>query len=196
MQSLSEDERREILRVARESLEEAVIHGRLMQPFPEDGIFRRRAGVFVTLHRKGKLRGCIGVIQPREGLGESVVRAALGAALEDPRFCKMVPEELEEVQIEVSLLSEMERTVPEAIQVGRDGLLIESGLQRGLLLPQVAVEHRLTREQFLDETCHKAGLQRGAWKDPATKIYRFSCEIIAEKYQDKSPRIRQDSRAE
>jgi AMMECR1 domain-containing protein len=58
------------------------------------------------------------------------------------------------------------------------------------------VEHRLTREQFLDETCHKAGLQRGAWKDPATKIYRFSCEIISEKYQEKSPRIRQDSRAE
>ena len=136
------------------------------------------------------------MIQPREGLGESVVRAALGAALEDPRFCKVVPEELEEVQIEVSLLSEMEGTVPEAIQVGRDGLLIESGLQRGLLLPQVAVEHRLTREQFLDETCQKAGLQRGAWKDPATKIYRFSCEIISEKYQEKSPRIIQDSRAE
>jgi AmmeMemoRadiSam system protein A len=196
MQSLSEDEQREILRVARESLVEAVTHGRLMQPFPQDGIFHRRAGVFVTLHKKGKLRGCIGVIQPREGLGESVVRAALGAALEDPRFGKMTPEELEEVQIEVSLLSELERTVPEAIKVGRDGLLIENELQRGLLLPQVAVEHCLTREQFLDETCRKAGLQRGAWKDSAAKIYRFSCEIISEKYQEKSPRIRLGSRAE
>ena len=88
--------------------------------------------------------------------------------------------ELEKMEIEISLLSEMEATSVEEVEVGRDGLVVERGIRRGLLLPQVATEHHLNREQFLEETCQKAGLPRDAWKDAETKIYRFQCEVFSE----------------
>jgi AmmeMemoRadiSam system protein A len=180
MQSLSEDERKDILQATREALVEAVVYGRLPQTFPNTGVFQRRCGVFVSLHINGKLRGCIGMIHPEEQLGESIAKAAAGAALEDPRFSSVEPSELEKIEIEVSLLSEMQLTEPEGIEIGRDGLLVEHGLRRGLLLPQVAVEHHLDRERFLEETCYKAGLPHDAWKDSGTKIFRFGCEVICE----------------
>jgi AmmeMemoRadiSam system protein A len=180
MQSLSEDERKDILRVAREAVVEGVVHSQLLQTFPLAEVFQRRCGVFVSLHIEGELRGCIGMVNPEERLGPSIVRAAAGAALEDPRFRRMDESELDKVDIEVSLLSEMQPTEPEGIEIGRDGLLVERGLRRGLLLPQVAVEHHLDRERFLEETCYKAGLPGDAWKDPRTKIFRFSCEVVSE----------------
>jgi AmmeMemoRadiSam system protein A len=134
----------------------------------------------VTLHIGGKLRGCIGVIDPDEDLGKSIVRTSAEAALEDPRFQSMQAYELEKVEVEVSLLSEMQLTTPGEIEVGRDGLLVAVGGRRGLLLPQVAIEHHLDRERFLGETCLKAGLPRDAWKEPGTRIYRFSCEVFSE----------------
>lgn len=180
MPSLSEEERNEILRVARESVTEAVVHGRVLSSYPHSGIFERQIGVFVTLHVGGKLRGCIGVIHPQEEFGKSLTQTAASAALEDPRFHKMEPMELEKAEIEISLLSEMEPTTAEEIEVGKDGLVVERGIRRGLLLPQVAVEHHLDRERFLEETCLKAGLPRDSWKDAETKIYRFQCEVFSE----------------
>lgn len=132
----------------------------------------------MTLHVRGKLRGCIGVIDGREPLGESIVRCTASAALQDPRFTQMQPEEVTDSEIEVSLLSPIQRILPEQIEVGKHGLVVEQGMRRGLLLPQVAVEHRLDRERFLEETCHKAGLARDAWKNPETAIYGFTCEIV------------------
>lgn len=136
--------------------------------------------MFVTLHVNKKLRGCIGVIQGREPLGESIAQCAGSAALEDPRFARMRPEELKELDVEVSLLSDLEVIGPEVIEIGKHGLLVEQGFQRGLLLPQVATEHHLDKERFLEETCHKAGLRGDAWKNPGTRIYGFTCEIVAE----------------
>jgi AmmeMemoRadiSam system protein A len=134
--------------------------------------------VFVTLHVGKRLRGCIGVIQPKELLGESIARCAASAALEDPRFSKMRPGELRDLDIEVSLLSPLERVQLENIEIGKHGLLIEQDFHRGLLLPQVAIEHHLDKEQFLTETCYKAGLRGDAWRSPATRIYGFTCEIV------------------
>lgn len=148
--------------------------------------------MFVTLHVAKKLRGCIGVIEGSANLGETLTRCAADAALHDPRFSRMRAEEMDALEIEVSLLSPIAPIRPEAVEIGIHGLLVERGARRGLLLPQVAVEHGLSREQFLGETCAKAGLPREAWKEPETKLYGFRCEILAEAQksspQKESPR--------
>ncbi len=145
MPCLSEADRTTILDLARQAIREAVCHGRSVHPIPDGGILERRCGVFVSLHVKGKLRGCIGVIDGREQLGESIVRCAAGAALEDPRFTRMKPEEVGDVEIEVSLMTPLELIRPEEIEIGTHGLMVEQGGRRGLLLPQVALEMRYSR---------------------------------------------------
>jgi AmmeMemoRadiSam system protein A len=102
------------------------------------------------------------------------------AALEDPRFAPMKEEQLPELSIEISLLSPMQRIAVEAVEIGRHGLLIEHQGHRGLLLPQVATEHHLNREQFLDETCRKAGLPCGAWRDAQAHLFGFTCEVFSD----------------
>jgi AmmeMemoRadiSam system protein A len=179
MPCLSEADRSTILDLARQAIREAVCDGRLVHPIQAGEILERRCGVFVSLHVKRKLRGCIGVIDGREPLGVSIVRCAAGAALEDPRFTRMKPEEVGEVEIEVSLMTPLELIRPEEVEIGTHGLMVELGGRRGLLLPQVALEHHLDRERFLEETCWKAGLARDAWKNPDTKIYGFRCEIVS-----------------
>jgi AmmeMemoRadiSam system protein A len=180
MPCLSEADRKSILDLARQATVEAVCQKRVLEAIPDIGVFKQRCGVFVTLHAGKRLRGCIGVIEAREPLGESIARCAASAALEDPRFSPMQPEELRDLEIEVSLLSPLQRIRPEEIEVGKHGLLVEQGHHRGLLLPQVAVEHHLEREQFLRETCYKAGLPTDAWQAAETRIYCFSCEIVTE----------------
>jgi uncharacterized protein len=181
MHCLSESDRKSLLELARRAVVEAVSQGCLLQEIPKEEIFELRCGVFVTLHVHGRLRGCIGVIQAKERLGESIVRCASEAALDDPRFSPMEPEELPGLEIEISLLSPLEQIQPDAIEIGRHGLLVEQGIRRGLLLPQVAVEHHLDREQFLKETCRKAGLPWDAWKAADTHIYAFVCEIVEQR---------------
>lgn len=180
MLSLSDSDRSALLRLARRSIEDAVRAERLAEDVPRDGIFSQHCGVFVTLRVRGRLRGCIGVIEPVESLGDSLVHCAVSAALEDPRFSPLREEELLDVTVEVSLLAPMQAVRPEEIVVGRHGLLVSRGWRRGLLLPQVATENDLTRERFLEETCRKAGLPSDSWKDPATEIRAFTCEIATE----------------
>jgi AmmeMemoRadiSam system protein A len=180
MPSLSEEDRKAILELARQGVLHAVCHDRPLSTFPTSGIFAERRGLFVTLHVRKKLRGCIGVTECSTNLGETLARCAADAALHDPRFSRLRAEEMDALEIEVSLLSPIEPIQPEAVEIGIYGLLVEGGTRRGLLLPQVAVEHQLTREQFLGETCTKAGLPRDAWKEPETKLYGFRCEVIAE----------------
>ena len=180
MRYLSEADRKSILELARQAVVEAVCRKRWPEEIPHTGVFDQQCGVFVTLHAGGRLRGCIGVIEAREPLGKSIVRCAANAAREDPRFSPMEAEELRELKIEVSLLSPLQRIQPGEVEIGRHGLLVEQGFRRGLLLPQVAVEHHLDREQFLNETCYKAGLAGDAWKAADTRIYGFTCEILAE----------------
>ena len=180
MPSLSETERRAVLQLARQAIIEAVAHGQILQAIPTGGIFSEQRGVFVTLHVGGRLRGCIGVVEPSEPFGESVVRCAASAALQDPRFPAMRSEELGSLQLEISILSPPLPISPEEIEIGRHGLLIVRGAQRGLLLPQVAIEHHLSAEQFLAETCRKAQLPPAAWRDSGTHVSAFTCEVFSE----------------
>jgi AmmeMemoRadiSam system protein A len=180
MPFLSETDRRRTLQLARLAVTEAVSRRKLPDEIPKDGIFSERRGVFVTLHVSGRLQGCIGVVEAHEPLGEAIVRCAASAAIEDPRFTPMRADQLENLSIEISLLSPPVPIAPESIEIGRHGLLISLHSQRGLLLPQVAVEHHLSREQFLEETCRKAGLRREAWRDPEALLFGFTCEVFSE----------------
>jgi len=137
-------------------------------------------GVFVTVHVAGKLRGCIGVIEASETLRESIIHCAESAAFHDRRFAPLRADEVSGLQIEISVLSELFPLDAGSIEIGKHGLFITSGHNHGLLLPQVAVEHGLSREQFLEETCYKAGLPRGAWRESETRLFGFTCAIFQE----------------
>jgi AmmeMemoRadiSam system protein A len=137
-------------------------------------------GVFVTLEICGKLRGCIGVVEAHDPLRDSIVQCAQGAAFRDSRFSPLRPEEVSGLRIEISVLSNLWPIRPDEIEIGTHGLLIVTESSRGLLLPQVASEQHLSPQEFLDETCRKAGLPRGAWRQPETNLYAFTCEIFEE----------------
>jgi AmmeMemoRadiSam system protein A len=140
------------------------------------------SGVFVTIKRRGELRGCIGTLQCQHGLVAEIVRCAADAATEDPRFPPVAVDELPEVDVEVSVLGPLEPVDPraaDAIVIGRHGLVAERGFRRGLLLPQVATEWGWTVEQFLRQTCLKAGLEQDAWQRDA-RILRFEAEVFGE----------------
>jgi uncharacterized protein len=187
MPSPSEADRHAILKFARQVIVEAVTLGRLPEHVPSEGIFGERRGVFVTLRNSSRLRGCIGVVEADTPLGDSVARCAAGAALQDPRFAPMRVADLSSLQIEISLLSRPEPIAINAIEIGRHGLIVSSGDRRGLLLPQVALEHHLDREQFLSETCRKANLMRDAWRDARTQILGFTCDVFSDAEAEPAP---------
>jgi len=143
-------------------------------------VFREKRGAFVTLTVDGRLRGCIGHIVGVEELWRAVQGNALAAAFEDPRFPALSGDELDQVKIEISVLTPLLRVSPEDVVVGRDGLLVERGPSRGVLLPQVAIEYGWDRETFLDRACHKAGLEIGSWRETETSVSVFSAEIFKE----------------
>ena len=175
----NEHDRQLLLRIAREALA-AHVGAAPAQVHGDAGILARPGGVFVTLHKGGSLRGCIGHIEPNEPLGKVVPRCAVAAASTDPRFPPITADELKRIDIEISLLGPLERIHgPGEIIVGRHGLVVEQGWQRGLLLPQVATEWNWDAETFLAHTCHKAGLPRDAWQRGAS-IYRFEAEVFGE----------------
>jgi len=179
MPFLSDSDRQSLLRLARLAIIEVLASGRILADIPAGGIFSEQCGVFVSLHIGKRLRGCLGVVEPEHPLGDSIVRCAIGAATRDPRFPAMRPNELDQLEIEISLLSPPGAIRPEEIQIGTHGLLICKGPHRGLLLPQVAVTHQLSAEQFLAETCRKAELPLDAWRDPETKLFGFTCEVFS-----------------
>ena len=150
-------------------------------------VFTEQGGVFVTLKTLGNLRGCIGYPYPDLPLGNALVDAAIQAATQDPRFPRVTSRELDQIDIEVTLLSEPEllrvppADRPNAIKIGRDGLIVEQGLYRGLLLPQVPVEQRWGPEEFLEGACMKAGLMPDMWVDDRVQVYTFTGQIFAEK---------------
>jgi AmmeMemoRadiSam system protein A len=140
------------------------------------------SGVFVTIKRGGELRGCLGTLQCGRGLAAEVSRCAADAASEDPRFPPVAADELPELSVEISVLGPLEEIDPRAesaIAIGRHGLVVEQGPRRGLLLPQVATQWQWTAEQFLRQTCLKAGLPADAWKHGA-RISRFDAEVFGD----------------
>jgi len=180
----SRDERRTMLTLARSVILSALTGTTAKLPEPEPACFSLRRGVFVTIHVHRKLRGCIGVIEAREPLRDTIAHCAESAAFRDSRFSALRPDEVGGLQIEISILSELAPLTPDQVEIGRHGLFITSAHRHGLLLPQVAVEHHLSREEFLEETCRKAGLPDDAWKRTDAQLYGFTCEIFQEERSD------------
>jgi AmmeMemoRadiSam system protein A len=175
----SEADRQLLLGIARRALT-AHVTGVPLSGVESNEVLLRPAGAFVTLHRRGDLRGCIGHIEANEPLGLVVARCAVAAGTSDPRFPAVTPGELAHIDIELSILGPLESIAAvDEIEIGRHGLLVEQGWHRGLLLPQVATERKWNREIFVAQTCHKAGLPPDAWKKGA-QIWRFVAEVFGE----------------
>lgn len=180
MSPLGNDEKCSLLQIARRAIESALTHGAAPEIPVPTGNLAASQGVFVTLHRRGRLRGCIGRVASVEPLAVVVADCAVAAATGDPRFSPLEIAELREVQIELSVLSFPQRAAPEQLQPGIHGVIVSQQNRRGVLLPQVAAEHRWSRERFLEETCQKAGLAPDAWQNPDTCIEIFTAEVFSE----------------
>ena len=177
---LTDAQKAAIVVLARQSVVGAVTGTTAAGPLPVD--MPEASGVFVTVKRRGELRGCLGTLQCRRGLAGEVARCAAEAASEDPRFPPVTADELPYLSVEVSVLGPLERIDPNepgTIVIGRHGLVAEQGHRRGLLLPQVATEWSWTVEQFLRQTCVKAHLPPDAWQHGA-RISRFEAEVFGE----------------
>ena len=142
-------------------------------------------GVFVTLNKKSNLRGCIGYAEPIKPAIDATMEVALAAAFNDPRFHQVTEEEFEKLDFEVTVLTKPEiievahyKQYLDEIEIGRDGLIIQKGYARGLLLPQVAVENMFTTEEFLEHTCMKAGISADSWMDASCDVFKFQGQIF------------------
>ncbi len=188
--SLTGEEKGTLLRTARQAIKAG-----LSQPpgtaaggqndeagaVPTQGALAGSCGAFVTLHKAGSLRGCIGYISGHGTLLETVKEAAVACAFQDTRFSPLQADELDDVEIEISVLSPFRRiSGVEAIEVGKHGIMIRQGFRSGLLLPQVALEYGWDRETLLANTCYKAGLAGDCWKSKETAIEIFSAVIFRE----------------
>ena len=179
----TEPQKRALVDIARAAVTDAANGGSGRIVAAEAGECPEASGAFVTLKRDGRLRGCIGTLECRRSLAEEVARVATSAAREDPRFEPLRASELQGLDVEVSVLGPLEAIDPfdaNAFEIGRHGLVVEQGMRRGLLLPQVATEWDWDRDQFLANTCIKAGLAPDAWRRGAT-VYRFSGEVFGDR---------------
>ena len=175
----SAEERRQLLALARAALRS--VGGRPTQlPALDAALGDQRRAAFVTLTRRDQLRGCIGTLATDRPLKSSIAELAVSSATEDPRFPRVKDDEIDDLRIELSVLSPPVDATPDDVEVGKHGLIVERGFRRGLLLPQVATEHNFTREQFLNATCMKAGLPAGAWTEPGTRLQTFTAEVFGE----------------
>ena len=176
---LSEGGRNFLLRLARQALEDCVLHHPASREGGSEEELCAQCGAFVTLRKAGRLRGCIGHVDTSAPLHQTVQDCAVAAALRDPRFEPVTADELPELRIEISVLSGLADVRPEEVEVGRDGVLISRGSQSGLLLPQLASHWNWDREKFLEETCLKAGLPADAWCRGA-RIQAFTAQVFGE----------------
>ncbi len=175
----SPTQRRLLLQLAHESIMAALDH-RELSAVPPDSYLAKPRGVFTTLYYRDGLRGCVGYVLPTTSLYRNVIETARGAAFDDSRFAPVTRDEAVELEVSLSILSTPKPVHPEAVEVGRHGLLIRQGTNRGLLLPQVSVEHRWDRITFLEQTCKKAGLPPDAWQRGA-QIEVFTAEVFGDR---------------
>jgi uncharacterized protein len=177
-QEYSPEERKLLLQFAHEAIVSR-LEGKQALPFTPSAHLAELRGVFTTLYLGKALRGCVGYPAAVMPLYRAVIETAQAAAFEDPRFCPVEIEEAREIRISISVLSPLTPISPEEIEVGRHGLVISAGARRGLLLPQVPVEHGWDRITFLEQTCCKAGLSANAWS-LGSKIEAFTAEVFAD----------------
>ncbi|HEX7627995.1 MAG TPA: TIGR00296 family protein [Candidatus Methanoperedens sp.] len=185
---LTKSEGETAVRLARTAIKECLAKGKKITEENLPDVFKEKRGVFVTLNKKiasKELRGCIGRPYPVLPLGEAIIVSAINAAREDPRFYPVELQELNEIVIEVTVLTVPKRIkakpkdIPGKIKIGRDGLIVSYGRSSGLLLPQVAVEHGFDSTEFLCQTCMKAGLMPDSWLEGA-EVYSFEGQIFEE----------------
>jgi AmmeMemoRadiSam system protein B/AmmeMemoRadiSam system protein A len=190
--ALGEAEKAELFAIARRSVEAAVKDKKLLDdPVMKLETLARERGAFVTLKEKGELRGCIGYTSPLKPLALTVRDVAAFAAVRDTRFPPVVPQELGQLEYEISVLSPLRRVLDvNQIQVGRDGLVMKRDGYQGLLLPQVPTEQGWDRMTFLQQTCVKAGLLTDCWKDERTDIFSFTALVLEERAPAPKPNTR------
>jgi AmmeMemoRadiSam system protein A len=182
MFQLTESEQQLLLQIARHAVRSHLSAELFTPPNIASGSLTESCGVFVSIHKNGELRGCIGNVQAPGPLYRTAADCAITAAIGDPRFVPVTQDELSEIDFEISVLSPLRRVTDIGeIEVGKHGLLISKRGYRGLLLPQVATAYGWDRETFLRETCRKAGLTADEWKDGAT-IHSFSAFVFGEKH--------------
>jgi len=176
---LSDQDKKSLHHIAKMVIENKV-RGKAVPEFKvESPILKENRGAFVTIQKKGQLRGCIGYIEGQGPLYKTIEEMAEAAAFRDPRFVPVTENELPDLEIEISVLTPLKKiTDVNEIQVGKHGIYIKQGWLSGLLLPQVATEYGWDRQTFLGHTCEKAGLPSNAWKDKNTDIYIFSADIF------------------
>jgi len=174
-------EQAKLLKIARRTIEHYLKTGKIDKPEEKDPALSVPLGAFVTLNEDGRLRGCIGLIRAVKPLSEAVAEMAVAAAVDDPRFPQVTEDELKKIKIEISVLSKLEPVEKvDDIVVGKHGLVIQNGMNSGILLPQVPGEFGWDRDQFLENLCYKAGLPVSALKDKNTKLYSFTAEVFHE----------------
>lgn len=180
-QPFTRAQQRKMLETARRSIREYIVSGKRIEVDHDDPALANKSGVFVTLKKRGELRGCIGSILPRQPLIEAVRDMAIAAATEDWRFPRVQPGELDDISIEISVLSYPRKVhSAEEIVVGKHGVIVKQGGRSGVFLPQVAPEQGWTREEMLDRLClEKAGLARDAWRRGAD-LYVFTAFVFGE----------------
>jgi AmmeMemoRadiSam system protein B/AmmeMemoRadiSam system protein A len=176
---LTEDEKKTLRQMAYSAIEGRLRGQKPGRPGALSKTLMENRGAFVSLHKRGELRGCIGQIQPSKPLCQTVQEMAMAAAFNDPRFEPLTSAELQDIDLEISVLTPLQRVKdPKEIEIGKHGLYIKRGFYSGLLLPQVATQFNWDRTTFLEETCRKAGLPRHAWKEKDVEIYLFSADIF------------------
>ena len=185
---VKDQQKQTLLKVARDTVEAVILKKTVPKPKSDDPELNVPCGCFVTLKNQGRLRGCIGQFTSDSPLIELVSEMAKASATSDPRFFSdpIRPNELEKLDIEISVLSPLQRTEdPLSLRLGVDGIYIKRGGLSGCFLPQVATETGWSKEEFLSYCCaHKAGLAPDAWKDPETKVYLFTAEAFGADFKD------------
>jgi hypothetical protein len=176
---LNEEEKKTLHQIAKTVIENKA-RGKTVPDFKvESPVLKENRGAFVTIHKRGQLRGCIGYIEGRGPLHKTIEEMAEAAAFRDPRFTPVKEKELPELDLEISVLTPLKKIKDvDEVQVGKHGIYIKKGWYSGLLLPQVATEYGWDRQAFLEHTCQKAGLPSNAWKEKDTEIYIFSADIF------------------
>lgn len=182
MAMLNEQEKMELLRLARLTLEGYLRDRRFAAVEPAHARLREKGGAFVTLEKHGELRGCIGHLAADKPLFLTVQQMAIEAATGDPRFAAVTADEVPDLEIEISVLAGFRKIAGASeIKIGEHGLIVGDGRRRGLLLPQVASREGWNAPTFLSATCRKAGLPMNAWQKPGLTIEIFTAEVFSEK---------------
>jgi AmmeMemoRadiSam system protein A len=180
---LDNKQKKILLKLARDTIEKYVTQGIIIKYENNDPVLNEKCGAFVTIHNEGELRGCIGMIEGEQELYKTIIEMAIESSTGDPRFSPVTADELQKIDIEISVLTQPKKIKSiDEITLGKHGVIIKKGFRSGVFLPQVATETGWDKKTFLEQLCYgKAGLPQDAYLDKDTEIYIFEAEVFREK---------------